>query len=110
MIEIKATVDMNFSIGDLDIDSIVQRELKSTASDIEEQAKQNCPVDTGRLKGSIKAGVQGLEANIGTDVEYAHFVHDGTYKMAARPFLESAANKELEGIEERIADAIMRLL
>ena len=69
MIEIKAIVDMNFSIGDLDIDSIVQRELKSTASDIEEQAKQNCPVDTGRLKGSIKAGVQGLEANIGTDVE-----------------------------------------
>ena len=40
----------------------------------------------------------------------AHFVHDGTYKMEARPFLESAANKELEGIEERIADAIMRLL
>ena len=110
MIEIKATVDMNFSIGDLDIDSIVQRELKSTASDIEEQAKQNCPVDTGRLKGSIKGSVSGLEANIGTDVEYAHFVHDGTYKMAARPFLESAANKELEGIEERIADAIMRLL
>ena len=110
MIEIKATVDMNFSIGDLDIDSIVQRELKSTASDIEEQAKQNCPVDTGRLKGSIKGSVSGLEANIGTDVEYAHFVHDGTYKMEARPFLESAANKELEGIEERIADAIMRLL
>ena len=110
MREIKAIVDMNFSIGDLDIDSIVQRELKSTASDIEEQAKQNCPVDTGRLKGSIKGSVSGLEANIGTDVEYAHFVHDGTYKMAARPFLESAANKELEGIEERIADAIMRLL
>ncbi len=97
-------------MGDLDIDGVVKRELADTASDIEEEAKANCPVDTGRLKSSIKADVQGLEANIGTDVEYAHFVHDGTYKMAARPFLESAANKELEGIEDRIADAIARLL
>jgi HK97 gp10 family phage protein len=110
MIEIKAVVDMNFNIGDIDIDSIVQREFKETASDIEEQAKKNSPVDTGRLRASITADVRGLEANIGTDVEYAHFVHNGTYKMEARPFLESAANKELEGIEERIADAIMRLL
>ena len=97
-------------MGDLDIDGVVKRELADTASDIEEEAKANCPVDTGRLKSSIKADVQGLEANIGSDVEYAHFVHDGTYKMAARPFLESAANKELEGIEDRIADAIARLL
>ena len=110
MISIKATVDMNFNMDNLDIDGIVKRELADTASDIEEEAKANCPVDTGRLKSSIKADVQGLEANIGTDVEYAHFVHDGTYKMAARPFLESAANKELEGIEDRIADAIARLL
>ena len=101
---------MNFNMGDLDIDGVVKRELADTASDIEEEAKANCPVDTGRLKSSIKADVQGLEANIGSDVEYAHFVHDGTYKMAARPFLESAANKELEGIEDRIADAIARLL
>ena len=101
---------MNFNMDNLDIDGIVKRELADTASDIEEEAKANCPVDTGRLKSSIKADVQGLEANIGTDVEYAHFVHDGTYKMAARPFLESAANKELEGIEDRIADAIARLL
>ena len=110
MINIKAIVEMNFNMGDLDIDGVVKRELADTASDIKEGAKANCPVDTGRLKSSIKADVQGLEANIGSDVEYAHFVHDGTYKMAARPFLESAANKELEGIEDRIADAIARLL
>ena len=108
--DIKATMDMNFNFSDFDIDSIVQRELTDTASNIEKEAKAITPVDTGRLKRSIAAEVKGLEANIGTDVEYAHFVHDGTYKMAARPFLESAANKELEGIEDRIADAIARLL
>jgi HK97 gp10 family phage protein len=108
--DIKATLDMNFSIGDLDIDDIVQRELANTASNIEEQAKNNTPVDTGRLKRSIKADIKGLEANIGTDVEYAHFVHDGTYKMEARPFLYEAADGEVEGIEDRIADDIARLL
>ena len=108
--EIKATLDMNFSFRDLDIDNIVERELANTASNIEKEAKNITPVDTGRLKRSITADVKGLEANIGTDVEYAHFVHDGTYKMVARPFLFSAADGELEGIEDRIADDIARLL
>lgn len=108
--KISATIDMNFDFGDLDIDSIVQRELTNTASNIEKEAKANTPVDTGRLKRSIASDVQGLEANIGTDVEYAHFVHDGTYKMEARPFLYEAADGELEGIEDRIADDIERLL
>ena len=108
--DIKATIDMNFDFRDLDIDNIVQRELTDTASNIEKEAKANTPVDTGRLKRSIAADVRGLEANIGTDVDYAHFVHDGTYKMEARPFLYEAADGELEGIEDRIADDIARLL
>ena len=59
---------------------------------------------------SIKADIDDLEVNIGTDVYYAPFVHDGTYKMEARPFLESAAETVLDDIEDRIADAITRLL
>ena len=110
MIDIKATIDMNFSLDDLNIDGVVHRELSNTASEIEEQAKNNVPVDTGKLRASIVADVKGLEANIGTDCPYAHFVHDGTYKMEARPFLFSAADDKLEGIEDRIADAIARLL
>lgn len=108
--DIKATIDMNFNMKDFDIDDIVERELTDSASDIEKQAKNITPVDTGRLRASIKADVRGLEANIGTDVEYARFVHDGTYKMEARPFLFSAADGILEGIEDRIADDIARLL
>ncbi len=108
--DIKATIDMNFKFKDFDIDNIVERELTDAASDIEKNAKAITPVDTGRLRASITADVKGLEANIGTDVEYAHFVHDGTYKMPARPFLFSAADSILEGLEERIADEIARLL
>lgn len=101
---------MNFNMKDFDIDDIVERELTDSANNIEKQAKNITPVDTGRLRASIKADVRGLEANIGTDVEYARFVHDGTYKMEARPFLYEAADGELEGIEDRIADDIARLL
>jgi HK97 gp10 family phage protein len=108
--DIKATIDMNFKFKDFDIDNIVERELTDAASDIEKNAKAITPVDTGRLRASITADVKGLEANIGTDVEYAGFVHDGTYKMPARPFLFSAADGILEGLEERIADEIARLL
>lgn len=108
--DIKATIDMNFDFRDLDIDDIVERELSNTANNIEESAKKITPVDTGRLRASITADVRGLEANIGTDVEYARYVHDGTYKMEARPFLYEAADNELEGIEDRIADDIARLL
>lgn len=108
--KIKATIDMDFDFGNLDIDNIAKRELKETASEIEKQAKANVPVATGRLRASIKASISGLEANIGTELEYARFVHDGTYKMEARPFLFSAGDSVLEGIEDRLADDIMRLL
>ena len=108
--DIKATIDMNFNFRDLGIDSIVKRELTDSAHNIEEQAKMSAPVDTGRLRASIKADVKGLEANIGTDVEYAPYVHDGTYEITANPFLEEAAEGILEGIEDRIADDIARLL
>lgn len=40
----------------------------------------------------------------------AGYVHDGTYKMGARPFLETAAEAEIGGLEERIIAAIERLL
>ena len=41
-------------------------------------AVMNCPVDTGRLKGSITSKVEGNSAVIGTNVEYAPYVEFGT--------------------------------
>lgn len=108
--KIESSVEVSLDFKDIDIDKIVQRELEDTASKIKKQAKANTPVLTGNLRNSITSEVKGLEANIGTDCYYAGYVHDGTYRMAARPFLDSAAEKELEGIEDRIADEIVRLL
>ena len=64
------------------------KDVKDTALELEGNAKQDCPVDTGRLRASIQTeNVGDLEYEVGTDVEYAKYVHDGTRKKAPKPFL-----------------------
>lgn len=62
-------------------------------------------VDTGRLFDSIRAEVQKVSqntftVNVGTDVEYAQYVHDGTYKLEARPFITDGVLNSAEKQEE----------
>lgn len=54
-------------------------------------AKRLCPVDTGRLRNSITHTTDGRDAYIGTNVEYAPYVEEGTRRAAAQPFLKPAA-------------------
>ena len=63
---------------DLGLNKLMREWLTETAFDIEAAAKRNCPVDTGRLRSSITTVVGGKDATIGTDVEYALPVHEGT--------------------------------
>lgn len=72
----------------------------------ETYAKEDCPVDTGRLRNSITFAIAGEHVYIGTNVEYAEAVEYGTYKMTARPFLTPAATKH-SGEYERIMRAAM---
>lgn len=52
-------------------------------------------VDTGRLRNSITHTIDngGKAAIVGTNVEYATYVHEGTHKMAGRPFLTATVTK-----------------
>jgi|SRR5882757_5911972 len=58
------------------------KELLRKGLRIQNAAKKRCPVDQGRLRASItlkivtEAGI--LKAEIGTDVDYALYVHNGT--------------------------------
>lgn len=58
----------------------------------EAYAIKKCPVDTGRLRGSITHGTLPEEdtAFIGTNVEYAPYVEYGTSRMKAQPFFKPA--------------------
>jgi phage gpG-like protein len=50
-------------------------------------------IDTGRLRNSISHMVQKQSAIIGTNVEYAPYVHEGTQRMVPNRFLKNAAEK-----------------
>lgn len=63
-------------------EGLVARDLLRRANRVANTARLLCPVDTGRLRGSITAQLVetsvGPAAVVGTNVEYAQFVHDGT--------------------------------
>lgn len=53
-------------------------------------------VDTGAMLNSVTVSFAGnaewARAEVGPTVDYAGYVHDGTYRMAGRPFADAAAN------------------
>ena len=69
-------------------------DLQRRVLKVHAKAVQLCPVDTGRLRSSIRWSMghdsQGLVGIVGSDVLYAGFVNDGTSRMAAQPFLTDA--------------------
>lgn len=66
---------------------------------------ENAPrrVDTGRLKNSINGTVEdGDTAVIGTNVEYAIYVHEGTSKMAANRFIRNGIINNMDEYKEHV--------
>lgn len=45
---------------------------------VENDAKINCPVDTGILRNSITHTVSPTRGEVGTNLEYSPYVHEGT--------------------------------
>jgi HK97 gp10 family phage protein len=71
----------------------VEQALIAIGMTAETYAKQECPVDTGRLRNSITHEVDMSEqaAIIGSNVEYAAYVELGTSRQKAQPYLRPAA-------------------
>ena len=53
-------------------------------------------IDTGRLRNSITSLVQGDAVYVGTNVEYAIYVHEGTRRMSPNRFLKNAVTNNME--------------
>jgi len=64
---------------------------------IEGAAKKLSPVDTGRMRASIATSLgiadKGITSIVQTNVKYAIFVHDGTKRVKARPFMKQGAEQ-----------------
>ena len=72
--------------------SAVEAALEEIGIVAEGAAKRLCPVDTGRLRNSITHALMGDDSvAIGTNVEYAIYVHEGTSRHKGVPFLTQAA-------------------
>lgn len=73
-----------------ELESAAARALEACGMQAETFAKGKCPVDTGRLRGSITHAVDDDAAYIGTNVEYGKYVECGTSRMGPRPYLRPA--------------------
>lgn len=86
---------MNISVNIRGIDGVIgmlndvasaacmQRALAAAGEVVRADAAANCPVDTGRLKGSIVCNVEGNSALIGPAAEYGIYVEFGTGSKGA---------------------------
>jgi len=98
----------------MNLGKALQEGIEKLAFVTEAESKRATPVDTGRLRASIAVDMLGrrarrgvrtfkggafaameggfatgkLKAIVGPHTNYATYVHEGTYKMGARPFME----------------------
>jgi len=89
----------------------LKKAIKLFAKDFEKNMKSLSPVRTGRLKKSIKTFADIKRDTVKGRAEmvyYGQFVNDGTYKMAAQPFINDAwAETRFDSdVEKAILDEI----
>lgn len=65
-------------LNDMASGARMQRALAAAGEVVRADAAANCPVDTGRLRGSIVTNIEGNSALIGPTAEYGIFVEYGT--------------------------------
>jgi len=88
------------------LDAMKLRLMQRMVLTVEANAKRVTPVDTGTLRRSLYSKVETSERGlVGSNVMYARFVHDGTRKMAARPFLAQGLEASRDTIDQLMREA-----
>ncbi len=81
----------------------------SCAAAAAQRARELCPVDTGRLRDSIRVERDGNAARVSANTDYAAYVEFGTSKTAPQPYLIPAVLGFSDEIAKAAADAAARL-
>ena len=93
------------------VEKDVSKLIKDTLYNIEKDAKQQCPVDTGRLRGSITTNIiSTYSGEVGNNVEYAGWVEYGTRYQSAQPYFEPAVEKNEDKFNEELDKIIEELI
>lgn len=89
----------------VEIHVIVQEALEQGAEEVVLQAKQQVPVNTGRLRDAIHTDTEpeGVYVVAGDDEAwYGHLVEHGTAKTPPRPFLVPALDERRSEVIDRV--------
>lgn len=106
--DIKVTVDVSSALAELEsmskrVEKNVDKELNEFCKKVVSGAKLRAPVDTGKMKWSIRqvrnrATIHSIE--VGAD--YSSFVEYGTSRMKAQPFVTPAINVHKPALEKNL--------
>ena len=116
-------VTLKKRFGGIDIQKVLDRELKILALDIEGKAKRETPVDLGGLRASIRTERQGKGFIVRPHVRYARWIHEGKMVRKGRsvylkghgrggtprggkPFMTLGARSAVKRFEKRLADRL----
>lgn len=96
--DFRVTIDSLNLIDDVvrELRLAIHRSLVKIGLTTEGYAKRLCPVRTGRLRNSITFYTDDDTVTIGTNVEYAQCVEEGTSKQKAKPYLRPAIENNLD--------------
>ena len=76
--------------------SAIKIGLEAVGQLVENESKAICPVDDGTLRASITHQVEENTVYIGSNVEYASYVHEGTRFLEGRPFISDAVFQNMD--------------
>ena len=88
------------------IEKAIERGLEAIGQTAEGYAKENTPVDTGRLRNSISHAVEDDAVYIGSNVEYAPYVELGSPTVKAHHMLQKSATEHTKEYQELMADSL----
>ena len=92
------------------IKAAIKRALIRIGLDAETYAKKAVRVVTGRLRNSITHYVKGNSVFIGSNVEYARYVEEGTSRAKPHPYLRPAVTHNMDDLKfQRVFDYLLVL-
>lgn len=92
-----------------DLNDVKERALMKCGAIVENYAKQDAPVDTGRLRNSISHEMENNDTvDIGTDVEYAIYQEIGTSRVKEKRFLTNGVRNHISEYKAIIEEEFRR--
>lgn len=107
--KIELNFDLNENVDDI-INQAIEKGLTEAAIFAQGEAKKKVPVDKGTLRDNIFYKVEGKQAIIYDNVEYAPYVELGTVKMQARPFLRPSVFNNRKQILNIVSNSLKEVL